>query len=68
MELHVDEAFRRRGLAVFLLTEAFRQFIRDGIAVVETQALEQDAAAVGLFKKLGLTQVGQGSVWRKQVG
>ena len=38
MELHVDQAFRRRGLAVFLLTEAFRQFLRDGVAVVETQA------------------------------
>ena len=67
MELHVDQAFRRRGLAVFLLTEAFRQFLRDGIAVVETQALQSDAAALGLFAKLRLKQVAQGSLWRKAV-
>ena len=32
IELYVDEAYRRRGLAVFLLSEAFRQFARQGIA------------------------------------
>lgn len=67
IELHVDEVFRRRGLGVFLLTEAFRQFLRDGIAVVETQTPQQDVAALGLLQKLGLKQVGQGSVWRKAV-
>ena len=35
IELHVDSAYRRRGYAVFLLSEVFRQFKRQGIACVE---------------------------------
>jgi len=61
----VDEAHRRKGLSIFLLGEAFRQFIREGIMLVEAQAMQHNAAALGMYHKLGFRQVGQGSVFRK---
>jgi len=65
IELNVDRAHRRKGLAVFLLSEAFRQFIRQGIMLVEAQTMQHNAAARALYHKLGFRQVGQGSVFRK---
>jgi len=67
IELHVEESLRRRGLAVFLLSEAFRQFIRQGIMLVETQVAQHNDAALGAFRQLGFEQVGYGSVFRKDV-
>jgi GNAT superfamily N-acetyltransferase len=63
--LSVNEAYRRRGLAIFLLSEAFRQFLRQGIVHVEGQARQSDAVVLGVFQKLGFRQVDQGGVWRK---
>ena len=65
IELEVDKAARRRGLAVFLLSEACRQFVRRGIMVVEAQVMRRNTAAIGLYHKLGFQQVDQGSVYRK---
>ncbi len=65
IDLEVAEPLRRRGLAVFLLSEAFRQFIRQGIMLVEAQTMQHNAAALGMYHKLGFQQVGQGSVFRK---
>jgi GNAT superfamily N-acetyltransferase len=65
IDLSVAEAQQRRGLATFLLNEAFRQFLRQGIMRVEVQAGEANAAALGVFQKLGLQPMGQGGVWRK---
>jgi GNAT superfamily N-acetyltransferase len=66
IELRVDPSLQRRGVATFLLTEAFRQFIRQGIMLAEVQTLDNNVAAVELLKKLGFTQSGQGSVFRKE--
>ncbi len=68
IEFYVQESFRRRGLAVFLLSEAFRQFIRQGIVLVEAQVAEHNTAGQGVYRKLGFTQIDQGSVFRKIVG
>jgi ribosomal protein S18 acetylase RimI-like enzyme len=65
IDLSVAENHRRRGLATFLLNEAFRQFLRQGIMRVEAQAGEANTAALGVFQKLGLQRTGQGGVWRK---
>ena len=65
IELYVDEAYRRRGLAVFLLSEAFRQFARQGIATIEAQAMQHNVAALGMYRKLKFRQTGEGSVFRK---
>lgn len=66
MEVRVDEAFRRRGLSVFLLSEAFRQFMREGTTTVEIQAMQHNIAALNLYQKLGFKQIGHGSVLRKE--
>ncbi len=65
MEFYVEESFRQRGMAVFLMSEACRQFIRHGAVLVEAQCMHHNVAAVGLYRKLGFQQVGQGSVFRK---
>jgi len=65
LELYVNESFRRRGVAVFLLTEAFRQFGREGVSVIETQTAQDNLPGLALLNKLGFRQVGIGSVFRK---
>ena len=65
--LDVDEAYRRRGLALFLLSDAFCQFLRQGIMRVEVQTRSTNAAALGMFLKLGLQETAQGGVWRKDL-
>ena len=66
IEVWVEESARRRGLAIFLLSEAFRQFIREGSREVEIQAMQHNLAAQALYRKLGFQQFGQGSVFRKE--
>ncbi len=66
IDLVVEEHLRRRGLAVFLLSEACRQFQREGVGRLEAQVMQDNRAALGLFYKLGFRQVGQGTVYRKQ--
>ncbi|OHB68696.1 MAG: hypothetical protein A2V70_10320 [Planctomycetes bacterium RBG_13_63_9] len=66
IELSVDESLRHRGLAVFLLSEAFRHFIRQGITLVETEVMQSNTPALGVYRKLGFRQIGQGSVFRKK--
>jgi ribosomal protein S18 acetylase RimI-like enzyme len=66
IDLGVDKSLRRRGLAIFLLSEAFRQFIGQGILLVEAQVMQNNAAAVGVYRKLGFQQMGYGSVFRKE--
>ena len=66
VELTVMESLRRRGVATFLVSEALRQFLRQGITLVEAQVTENDIAARGLLQKLGFVQSAQGTVFRKQ--
>jgi GNAT superfamily N-acetyltransferase len=65
VSLSVDESYRCHGLAMFLLSEAFRQFLRQGIMRVEVQTRSTNAAALGTFRKLGFQPAGEGGVWRK---
>ena len=68
IDLQVDESYRRRGLATFLLSEAFRQFVRQGVALVEAQAMQHNSASIGVYRKFGFCQTGYGSVFRKDSG
>ncbi len=68
IDFRVEESLRRRGLAVFLMSEAFRQFIRQGIMLVEAQAMQYNTAALGLYGKLGFEQIDSGRVFRKGEG
>jgi ribosomal protein S18 acetylase RimI-like enzyme len=65
IDVSVDPSYRRRGLAVFLLSEVFRQFLRQGIVYVDVQARQTDLVAVGMLGKLGFQQVEQGGLLRK---
>jgi ribosomal protein S18 acetylase RimI-like enzyme len=65
-ELHVDPAQRRQGLAACLIGDACKQLAAEGVAVLEAQAMLDDAATVGLFRKLGFRQVDEGVVFRKE--
>ena len=66
IEVWVEESARRRGLAIFLLSEAFRQFNRENTREVEVQAMQHNLAAQSLYRKMGFKQFGQGSVFRKE--
>ncbi len=66
VELEVEPSERRQGLATFLLAEALRQLHAQGIALVEAQVMQSNAAAQGLYNKLGFTEIDQGAVLRKQ--
>ena len=66
IDLFVDEALRRRGVAVYLLSEAFRQFGRQGVTMIETQTMQHNTPALALLRKLGFGPVFQGSVFRKK--
>jgi ribosomal protein S18 acetylase RimI-like enzyme len=64
-ELQVDPAQRRQGLAVCLISEAFKQLAAEGVALLETQAMLADTPTVNLFQKLGFKQVDEGVVFQK---
>ncbi len=66
IELHVDKPFRRRGLAVYLLAEALRQFVNQGIVFVEAQCMCHNRAALGLYEKLAFHHADTGTVFRKE--
>ncbi len=66
IEIRVEESARRRGLAIFLLSEAFRQFVRDGTRDVEVQAMQHNLAAQALYRKIGFQQISQGGIFRKE--
>lgn len=65
MNITVDEGYRRRGLSLFLLSEAFRQFQRQGIQHVETQVRQNDTVILEILHKLGFRQTEQGGVWQR---
>lgn len=68
IELGAERSHRRRGLATFLLTEVFRQLIRQGFTFIEAQTMQHNVAGVGLYRKLGFREVDQGIVFRKEAG
>jgi ribosomal protein S18 acetylase RimI-like enzyme len=65
IELEVEPSTHRRGLASFVLSEACRQFVRQGITLVEAQVMQHNKAAIALYRKFGFEQVDQGSIYRK---
>jgi GNAT superfamily N-acetyltransferase len=67
IDLEVDPAWRRQGLATFVLSEAFRQFARQGAATIETQTSRQSPDCLALLDKMQLKDVGEGIVFRKEV-
>jgi ribosomal protein S18 acetylase RimI-like enzyme len=64
-DLHVSDVRRRQGIATFLLTDAFERLRSRGVAIVETQTMQNNAPALSLYAKLGFKKVDEGIVYRK---
>lgn len=65
-ELEVAAEERRRGLATFLLGDAFRRLAAQGIGLVEVQTMAGNTAARALYEKLGFREVDAGIAYRKE--
>jgi GNAT superfamily N-acetyltransferase len=66
LDLQVTGARRRKGLATFLLGEAFTRLHNRGIVHVEAQTMQQNQPALSLYAKLGFNKVDEGVVYRKE--
>lgn len=64
--ISVEKAYRRSGLASYLLAEAFKDLQKRGISMVEAHTMQDNEAAIALYKSLGFTQVDAGSVMRRE--
>ena len=67
MDVDVDPAHRRQGLATYLLHESLRQLSQQGVVQVEGHASEKNTLGISVYEKLGLTHSDQATVFRKQV-
>jgi ribosomal protein S18 acetylase RimI-like enzyme len=64
-DLYVPSEHRRKGLATFLLSEAFERLRNRGILLIEAQTMQQNEPAIATYKRLGFTQIDEGVVYRK---
>ncbi len=64
-DLDVPAEQRRKGLATFLLGEAFERLRTRGILLVEAQTMQDNTPALKLYEKLGFKKVDEGIVYRK---
>ena len=67
IDLSVASTDRRRGLATFLLTEAFRQLASQGVATIEAQTASRNTASLNLLRSLHFQERDQGTVFLKEV-
>lgn len=64
--LHIDEPYRRSGLASHLLSEAFKEVQKRGMQMVEVHTMQDNQPAIALYEKLGFTRVDSGAVLRRE--
>jgi ribosomal protein S18 acetylase RimI-like enzyme len=64
-DLTVREDLRRQGIARFVLVHLLRHVQEQFFSLVEVQADERNAAALGLYRGLGFAEVDRGHVYRK---
>lgn len=67
VQLEVVPAWRRQGLASFLMGESLRMLAGQGFQTVEVHTAENNPAGLGLLQKFGFAQCGQGMVFRKSL-
>jgi len=58
LDLFVDEAHRRQGMATFLLSESLKQLMQQGIGSVQVHVSDDSPAGMALCRKLGLEPSG----------
>ncbi|MCR4413021.1 MAG: GNAT family N-acetyltransferase [Thermoguttaceae bacterium] len=66
VELEVDPAERRKGLATCLLSETFRMLAGQGFDTVEMNIPADDAIGMRLAEKLGFCETCRGTLFRKE--
>ncbi len=66
IDVEVAGTHRRQGMAACLLCDVLRQAAEQGVALVEVQTMQQNTAALALYKKLGFHQADSGAVFRKE--
>ena len=66
-DLAIEPDFRRCGMATFLVGEALRHLMQQGIGRVEAQSPESDVASLGVFQKLGFETVSAGLIMSKAI-
>lgn len=64
-DLYVPADQRRKGLATFLLGEAFDRLRARGVLLVEAQTMQHNAPALALYQKMGFRTIDEGVVFRK---
>ncbi len=64
-DLWVDERERRQGYGAYLLNESLKYLAEQHCVALEVQTMKANTAAIGLYEKLGFTQVNTGVVYRK---
>ncbi len=64
-KVEVEPEFRRQGLGTFFVSEILRFLQAEHVGLVEVQVMQENAAALGLCKKLKFAEVDQGLVLRK---
>lgn len=67
IDIEVDPSRRGGGVATCLLGESLRPLAQRGIALVEAQVSDSNAAALRLLRRLGFVQVDAGTVLTKNV-
>ncbi|MDP6444276.1 MAG: GNAT family N-acetyltransferase, partial [Pirellulaceae bacterium] len=67
IEIEVDDALRRTGVASFLLGESLRQLQSQGVTLVEAQVDDEQTAAFALLVKLGFKQIDEGRILKKKL-
>lgn len=65
LDVDIEGPRRRQGLASYLVARAMHDLAADGVAVVETQVAESNAAAACLFEKLGFIAAEHGTLYRQ---
>ncbi len=66
LDIDVAPAWRRQGMATYLLGEALRQLHAEGIMLVEAQTMAHNTASLAMYHRLGFAEVDQGAVLRKE--
>lgn len=59
-DLNIEDRRRRQGRATYLVGESLRQLCSQGVSMVEVQVSTTDGATLGLFRKLGFEERGEG--------
>lgn len=66
--LDVDIAFRRQGVATYLMGDVLRQLASQGVSLVQAQTMQANRPALKFYEKLGFRMVNQGAIYRKEDG